>query len=112
MAFFNSLGSFNRVLALGRKVKIYSVGQRSPLLSDKITEVEFEGKTVADLLKSIGSNGKTLFDEVVSQDESFSHGYSIALNGELVRCEDIGSKEIPNSSEIVVIHLVQIPGGG
>ena len=96
-----------------RKVKIYSVGQRSPLLPDRITEKEFEGETVAELLKSMGSGGKSLYDEVVSSDGSFAHGYAIALNGELVRCDELATKAIPSSSsDVVVIHLLQIPAGG
>jgi hypothetical protein len=36
----------------------------------------------------------------------------LALNGEIIRCEELDSKEIPNSSDFVVIHLLQIPAGG
>jgi hypothetical protein len=100
------------VLALSRKVKIYTVGKKSELLADRITEVEFEGKSVKDLLKSVSSDGKSLYDEVVASDGSFSHGYAIALNGDLLRCEDLDRKEIPESSDVVVIHLLQIPAGG
>jgi sulfur carrier protein ThiS len=100
------------VLALSRKVKIYSVGKRSELLSNRITEVEFEGETVKELLKSISSEGKSLYDEVVAADGSFSHGFAIALNGDLIRCEELDKKEIPDSSDVVVIHLLQIPAGG
>jgi hypothetical protein len=95
-----------------RKVKIYSVGQKSSLLPDSVLEMDFEGDCVSDLLKSIGRGGNTLYHEVVQEDGSFGHGYALALNGEIIRCEELDSKEIPNSSDFVVIHLLQIPAGG
>ncbi|MDG6995572.1 MAG: hypothetical protein JRN52_06600 [Nitrososphaerota archaeon] len=100
------------MLTLTHKVKIYAVGQRSELLADRITEIEFDGKTTAELLRSVSSGGKSLYDEIVNQDGSFAHGYAIALDGELLRCEELEKKEIPDSSNVVVIHLVQIPAGG
>jgi len=100
------------LLALRRKVKIYSVGQRSNLLPENITEVDFEGNSVSELLKSISCDGKTLYDEIVQEDGSFNYGYALAINGELVRSDELHEKEIPNSSEFVVIHLLQIPAGG
>lgn len=100
--------------SLKKRAKIYTVGQRSNLLKNTITEVEFEGDSVSSLLRSVRSPDglNTLYDEVVGEDGSFEHGYSIALNGELVRCDELDERLIPNSSEVVVIHLVQIPAGG
>jgi sulfur carrier protein ThiS len=93
-------------------VKIYSVGQRSSLLPDRVLEMDFDGDSLSDLLKSVEKDGKTLYGEVVQGDGSYSHGYALALNGEIVRCEELDKKQIPNSSDLVVVHLMQIPAGG
>lgn len=55
---------------------------------------------------------KTLYDEVVAEDGSFTHGYAIAVNGELMHCDELDKRELPSSSDVVVIHLMQIPAGG
>jgi sulfur carrier protein ThiS len=96
-----------------KKARVYTVGQRSKLLQDNITEIEFQGNSVSSLLHSVGSaDGATLYDEVVAEDGSFAHGYAIAVNGELIRCDELDKRELPSSSDVVVIHLVQIPAGG
>ncbi len=100
------------MLAL-RKVKIYAVGTRSNLLPGQVNEVEFDGHTIEDLLRSVHpyKEGRTLYDEVIDEDGSYKYGYALAINGELFRADQL-SESIPNLSEIVVIHLVQIPAGG
>ncbi len=96
-----------------RKVRVYSVGAKSDLLPQQINEVEFSGNSVKDLLLAVRSNsGKSLYDEIVENDgHSFRHGYSLAVNREILRPDEINSN-IPNLSEVVVIHLLQIPAGG
>ena len=97
-----------------KKVRIYTVGQRSQLLREPITEVEFRGNSLSGLLRSVGSknDASTLYEELVDEDGSFAHGYAMAVNGELIRCDELDKRELPNSSDVVVIHLVQIPAGG
>jgi len=75
-------------------------------------EVEFDGKSCSDLLKSIERNGKNLYDEIVGGDGSYRYGYALAINGEVVRADELEEIEIPDSSDFVVIHLLQIPAGG
>jgi hypothetical protein len=96
-----------------RKVKIYAVGMHPNLLPEQVNEVEFDGHTIEDLLRCVRSckNGRTLYDEVIDKDGSYKYGYALAINGELFRADQLG-EPIPNPSEIVIIHLVQIPAGG
>lgn len=96
------------------KVKLYSVGAKSHLLPEQSNEISFSGESVKELLLSIRSQDKdrTLYDELIDgRDNSYKHGYALAVNGELIRSDEIG-KPVPNLSEVVVIHLMQIPGGG
>ena len=94
------------------KVKLYSVGTRSKLLQDQVVEVDFDGSAIRDLLKSVASsNGETLYDEVVGEDGNYRYGYSLAVNGEIFGADEL-DKPVPRLSEIVLIHLMQIPAGG
>ena len=95
------------------KVKVYTVGARSSLLPEQVNEIECGGNTIEDLLRSVHSAEKdrTLYDEIVDEDGSYKYGYALAINGELFRAEQL-REAITNLSEVVVIHLVQIPAGG
>lgn len=95
------------------KVKVYTVGARSNLLPEQVNELEFIGHTIEDLLRSVRSEKKdiTLYDEIVDEEGCYKYGYALAINGELFRADQL-KESIPNLSEMVVIHLVQIPAGG
>ncbi len=98
-----------------RKVKIVTVGQKPSSLPDYFSEVEYEGNTIAGLLKSIKLDGSktALYDEIVQSDNKseYNFGCLIAVNGSVIRPEEFDNP-MPNLSELVVIHLVQTIGGG
>jgi len=94
------------------KVTIHCVGATDSCLPFRSSETKFEGETAEDLLKSIRTtSGGTLYDEMVDENGSYRHGFALAVNGELVRRDQLRDS-IPNLSQVVVIHLLQIPAGG
>ena len=95
-----------------RKVTIHCVGATDSSLPFRSTETQFEGDTAEDLLKSIRTiSGSTLYNEMVDENGSYRYGFALAVNGELVRRDQLRNP-IPNLSNVVVIHLLQIPAGG
>jgi len=95
-----------------RKVTIHCVGATDSCLPFRSTETQFEGNTAEDLLKSITTtSGSTLYKEMVDESGSYRYGFALAVNGELVRRDQLRNP-IPNLSQVVVIHLLQVPAGG
>jgi len=88
----------------------------SNLLPQQVNEVQFEGDSIESLLRSIKSTEpdgveRSLYDDLIDTDGSYKSGWAISVNREIVAAEDL-LKPVPNLSELVVIHIIQVPAGG